>query len=69
MPVYHYGFLDHTKNTLSCVCLKCSKVLLAGEIKEVENILKNKFNKSRNSEIRKIISVIPAYSVISTKPH
>ena len=56
MPVYHYGFLDHTKNTLACVCLKCSKVLLAGDIKEVEHILENKFNKSRNSEIRKIIS-------------
>jgi DNA-directed RNA polymerase II subunit RPB1 len=56
MPVYHYGFLDHTKNTLSCVCLKCSKLLLAGDIKEVEHILENKFNKSRNSEIRKIIS-------------
>jgi DNA-directed RNA polymerase II subunit RPB1 len=56
MPVYHYGFLDHAKNVLSCVCLKCSKVLLVNDIKEVENILQNKFNKTRNTEIRKIIA-------------
>jgi DNA-directed RNA polymerase II subunit RPB1 len=56
MPVYHYGFLDHAKNALSCVCLKCSKVLLINDIKEVENILQNKFNKTRHTEIRKIIA-------------
>ena len=56
MPVYHYGFLDHAKNALSCICLKCSKILLVNDIKEVENILQNKFNKTRHNEIRKIIS-------------
>ena len=55
-PVFHFGFLDHIKNILSCVCLKCSKVLLNDEIKEVEFILKNRFNKNRHNDIRKITS-------------
>lgn len=54
-PVFHFGFLEHTKNILSCVCLKCSKILLNSDIKEVEKILENKFNRNRHIEIRKII--------------
>jgi len=55
-PVFHFGFLDHTKNILSCVCLKCSKILLNADIEDVENILKNRFNKNRHNDIRKITS-------------
>jgi DNA-directed RNA polymerase II subunit RPB1 len=55
-PVFHYGFIDNTKNILSCVCLKCSKLLLNDDLNEVKMILKNKFNKNRHNEIRKIAS-------------
>ena len=27
-PVFHHGFLQHLKNILSCICLKCSKILV-----------------------------------------
>ena len=27
-PVFHYGFLPHLRNILSCICLKCSKLLI-----------------------------------------
>ncbi len=27
-PVFNYGFLEHIKYVLQCVCLKCSKILL-----------------------------------------
>ena len=27
-PVFHYGFLAHLRNILSCICLKCSKLLV-----------------------------------------
>ena len=28
MPVFHFGFLNHLKNRLQCICLKCSKLLI-----------------------------------------
>lgn len=27
-PVFHFGFLNHLKNILQCVCLKCSNLLI-----------------------------------------
>ena len=27
-PVFHYGFLDHLKSLLQCVCTKCSNILI-----------------------------------------
>lgn len=27
-PVFHYGFLDHLKSLLQCVCTKCSNILV-----------------------------------------
>merc|ERR1711903_215389 len=25
-PIYHYGFINHLKNILQCVCLKCTNL-------------------------------------------
>jgi DNA-directed RNA polymerase II subunit RPB1 len=44
MPVFHFGFLNHLKNRLQCICLKCSKLL-------VEKYDKNKF-KNKKLEVR-----------------
>lgn len=51
-PVFHIGFLDHIKYTLSCVCLKCSCLLVDKTEEELEAILKNKKGKHRFAEMR-----------------
>jgi DNA-directed RNA polymerase II subunit RPB1 len=51
-PVFHIGFLDHLKYTLSCVCLKCSSLLVSKTEEELEEILKNKKGKHRFSEMK-----------------
>ena len=53
-PVFHIGFLDHVKYTLSCVCLKCSCLLVDKTEEELEQILKNKKGKSRFNEIKNL---------------
>jgi DNA-directed RNA polymerase II subunit RPB1 len=53
-PVFHIGFLDHVKYILSCVCLKCSSLLVDKTEEELEQILKNKKGKSRFNEIRSL---------------
>jgi len=55
-PVFHYGFLPHLRNILSCICLECSKLLIDKtdiyfkkysnkkpeiRFKEIKNITKN----------------------------
>ena len=55
-PVFHYGYLDHLKSTLQCICTKCSNILLEKNdaqfkklvtkrpeirFKEIRNITKN----------------------------
>ena len=27
-PVFHYGFLNHLKSVLQCICLRCSNILV-----------------------------------------
>jgi DNA-directed RNA polymerase beta' subunit len=56
MAVYNYGLLDYCKSVLSCVCLKCSQLLIPQESKEIIQILQNKFNKLRNEEIKNFVS-------------
>ena len=50
-PVFHLGFLNHLKNILQCVCLKCSSLLVSSKdihkkknemrFKEIKNLTKN----------------------------
>lgn len=55
-PVFHYGFLDHLKSLLQCVCTKCSNILIEksdvhfkkamlkrseARFKEIRNLTKN----------------------------
>ena len=53
-PVFHIGFLDHVKYVLSCVCLKCSSLLIDKTEEELEAILKNKKGKHRFAEIKSL---------------
>ena len=53
-PVFHIGFIEQIKKILSCVCLKCSKLLIHKNEDEILESIKNKHGKSRFNEIRNI---------------
>ena len=40
--VHHTGFLPYVKKILSCICIRCSKLLVYKNEKEIEDMLKNK---------------------------
>lgn len=57
-PVFHMGFLPFIKNILSCICLRCSKLLVYKNEDEIEEMLRTKSGKARFNEIRKITSLV-----------
>ena len=50
-PVFHYGFLNHLRTILQCVCLKCSNLLIEKSDIHFKKVL-NKKSESRFKEIR-----------------
>jgi len=56
--VFHFGFIDHVKNILGCVCIRCSKLLIYKTEKEINEILKNRVGKARFDEIKRLTSNI-----------
>ncbi len=58
-PVFHFGYLDIVKNILSCICLRCSKLLIYKNEDEISELLQNtKKGKNRFAEIRKLTSAV-----------
>lgn len=53
-PVFHMGFLLFLKNILSCICIRCNKLLIYKNENEVAKLLKNKHGKERFAAIRSI---------------
>ncbi len=53
-PVFHVGYVDYLKKILRIICLKCSKLLVNKNEKEISSMLKNKSNKMRFAEIYEI---------------
>lgn len=53
--MFHIGYLQHIKKILSCVCLKCSKLLVYKNEKELNDIIKNKTGKNRLAEIKNLV--------------
>lgn len=53
-PVFHMGFLLFLKNILSCICIRCNKLLVYKNEEEISKLLKNKHGKQRFAEIRAI---------------
>jgi len=54
-PAFHIGFLQFMKKILSCVCLKCSKLLIHKSDDEILDMLKNiTSNKAKLNMIREI---------------
>ena len=54
-PVFHMGFLSFLKNILSCICIRCNKLLVYKNEEEIAKLLKNKQGKQRFAEIRSIV--------------
>jgi len=60
--VYHIGFINFVKKILSCICLKCSKLLIYKNKNEAEllTMVMNKSAKTRFAEIRNVTKNVPA---------
>lgn len=52
-PVFHYGFLDHLKTLLQCICTKCSNILIEKNDVQFKKIL-IKRAESRFKEIKNL---------------
>ncbi|AVL94696.2 directed RNA polymerase (II) subunit 1 [Moumouvirus australiensis] len=53
-PVFHTGFLPFLKNILSCICIRCNKLLVHRNEAAIDRLLRNKHGKQRFAEIRSI---------------
>ena len=53
-PVFHMGYITYVKKILSCICLKCSKLLVYKNEDELMNLLKGKSGKARFADIKNI---------------
>lgn len=49
-PVFHVQFFPIVKNTLKCVCFRCSKLLVDPESPEMQNIINKKGNRQKRWE-------------------
>ena len=52
-PVFHYGFLDHLKSLLQCICVKCSNILVEKNDEHFKKAI-NKRSESRFKEIKNL---------------
>lgn len=57
-PVFHMGFLVYLKNILSCICIRCNKLLVYKNEREIDRLIKNKHGKQRFQEIRNICKTV-----------
>ena len=57
-PVYHFGYISYIKKILSCICIRCSKLLIWKNENKIKKILKYTSGKVRFDEIRKICSSV-----------
>ena len=56
-PVFHFGYLEIVKNVLSCICLRCSKLLIYKNEEEMKDVISSvKKGKNRFAEIKKLTS-------------
>ena len=51
--VFHYGFLDHLKSLLQCVCIKCSNILVEKNDEQFKKAI-NKRSEARFKEIKNL---------------
>jgi DNA-directed RNA polymerase II subunit RPB1 len=51
--VFHYGFLDHLKSLLQCICIKCSNILVEKTDEQFKKAV-NKRSEARFKEIKNL---------------
>ena len=51
--VFHYGFLDHLKSLLQCICIKCSNILVEKNDEQFKKAI-NKRSEARFKEIKNL---------------
>jgi DNA-directed RNA polymerase II subunit RPB1 len=54
-PLFHVGFLPFVKKILGCICIKCSKVLVSKNEKEIKALTERLTGKNRMNELREIV--------------
>ena len=52
-PVFHYGYLDHLKSLLQCICTKCSNILIEKNDSHFKKFL-SKRSETRFKEIKNL---------------
>ena len=52
-PVFHFGFLNHLKVILHCICIRCSKVL----VENLNDYIKKTIHKSNEQRFKDIKSI------------
>lgn len=52
--MYHVGYIQYIKKILSCICIRCCKLLVYKNEAEIEDMLRNKTGKARFAEIRNL---------------
>lgn len=53
-PVFHMGYISYVKNILSCICIRCTRLLVHKNENEIEKLLKNKNEKQRYADIKSL---------------
>jgi DNA-directed RNA polymerase II subunit RPB1 len=56
-PVFHYGFMNHLKNILQCICLECSQILVNKNESHIKKII-NKKPEFRYKEIKNLTKTV-----------
>jgi len=56
-PVFHYGFMNHLKNILQCICLECSQILVNKNEPHIKKII-NKKPEFRYKEIKNLTKTV-----------
>lgn len=52
-PVFHMGYISWVKKILSCICIRCSKLLFKKNEDDFINIAKSKMGKQRLADVKK----------------
>lgn len=54
-PIFHFGFMEYIKKILSCICIRCSKLLINKNEDAIKNILKNKAGSKRLNDLYNLV--------------
>lgn len=68
-PVFHVGFITYLKTILSCICIRCNRLLVHKNEEDISRLAKNKSGKQRFDEIRSAIKGVSHCHNCGTPAH